>query len=261
MRSCCPTAFYVARPRSRSSPRSSSSTHPQLRARWATGRGAAVGARPTASPRNGGHPAPRLSTRPLPAVDGRPRSPGGRTLTSPSRPAHGGRAARPRPSSPMARSATAAERLADFLDAWRRPAGLGPRWRSRPCVVLEFVPRGPGGLDYAVEVRARYSDVLTGDRSGRSASRQVTAAEYRGRRSRRSRLAYHGCTTSGRRRLVAHAHCDDATALVEPSRGRTSCGLWSSTCARRDMQFMRAPTQSDVPPRPRRPSCALAIRR
>ena len=99
------------------------------------------------------------------------------------------------------------ERLADFLDAWGdlQVLDLGG---DRDRRLLEFSLEAPGH-DLPVEARARYREYFR-RRGGRwhLAKYHYEYVDI----ARGARLAYH-LHDIGPRRLVAHAHCDDASAL------------------------------------------------
>jgi len=124
------------------------------------------------------------------------------------------------------------ERLADFLDAWGdlRVSDLGS---DRDRRLLEFSLEVPGP-DLPVEVRALYSEYYR-RRGGR-----WRLAKYHYEYldvSRATRLAYH-LHDIGPRRLVAHAHCDDATTL-STEEGKHQLRAVELDLREVHMQFMR----------------------
>jgi hypothetical protein len=131
-------------------------------------------------------------------------------------------------------------RLADFLDAWGdlQVLDLGG---DRDRRLLEFSLEGPGH-DLPVEIRARY-----GEHYRRRGGRWLLAKyhyEYLDI-ARGARLAYH-LHDIGPRRLVAHAHCDDATTLATHE-GKHQLRAVELDLREVHMEFMRL-YASDVPP-------------
>ena len=131
-------------------------------------------------------------------------------------------------------------RLADFLDAWGdlQVLDLGG---DRDRRLLEFSLEAPGH-DLPVEIRARYGEYYR-----RRGGRWLLAKyhyEYLDV-AHGARLAYH-LHDIGPRRLVAHAHCDDATTLAT-SEGKHQLRAVELDLREAHMQFMRL-YASNVPP-------------
>jgi hypothetical protein len=104
------------------------------------------------------------------------------------------------------------ERMADFLDAWGdlHVLDLGG---DRDRRLVEFSLEAPGH-DLPVEIRTRYGECYR-RRGGRwlLAKYHYEYLDF----ARGARLAYH-LHDIGPRRLVAHAHCDDATTFSTDER-------------------------------------------
>ena len=132
------------------------------------------------------------------------------------------------------------ERLTDFLDAWGdlRVRDLGGDRERR---LLEFSLEAPGH-DLPVEIRARYGEYYR-RRSGRWLLVKYHY-EYLDI-ARGARLAYH-LHDIGPRRLVAHAHCDDATTLAT-NEGKHQLRAVELDLREVHMQFMQL-YASNVPP-------------
>jgi hypothetical protein len=101
------------------------------------------------------------------------------------------------------------DRLADFLDAWGdvRVLDLGS---DRDRRLLELALEAPGH-DLPVDVRARYREHYRRTRAGDWCLARY-GYEYLDVR-RGARLAYH-LHAIGPRRMVPHAHCEDASELA-----------------------------------------------
>ena len=105
---------------------------------------------------------------------------------------------------------TRRDRLADFLDVWGdlQVADYGSAVERR---LLAFTLDAPG-QDLPVEIKARYREYY---RRGRPGGWHLAKYDYEYFDvARGKRLAYH-LHDIGPRRLVAHAHCEDATDLAE----------------------------------------------
>jgi hypothetical protein len=105
---------------------------------------------------------------------------------------------------------TRRERLADFLDAWGdlRISDVGG---ARDRRLLEFSLEAPGE-ELPIEIRARYREYY---RRGRRGHWDIAKYHYAYLDlARAKRLAYH-LHDIGPRKLVPHAHCEDARDFVD----------------------------------------------
>ena len=132
------------------------------------------------------------------------------------------------------------DRLTDFLDAWGdlRVVDFGG---DRDRRLLEFSLEAPGH-DLPVEIRGRYGEYY------RRRGKRWLLAKYHYEYldiARGARLAYH-LHDIGLRRLVAHAHCDDATTLAT-NEGKHQLRAVELDLREVHMEFMRL-YASDVPP-------------
>jgi hypothetical protein len=102
------------------------------------------------------------------------------------------------------------ERLTDFLDVWGdlEVSDLGAAGTRR---VLSFFLQAPGE-DLPIEIKARYREYYRRERPGRWDIAKYTY-EYLDV-GHAKRLAYH-LHDIGSRKLVPHAHCEDARDLVD----------------------------------------------
>lgn len=133
------------------------------------------------------------------------------------------------------------ERLTDFLDGWGdlRVWDLGG---DRDRRLLEFSLEAPGH-DLAVEARARYSEYYRRERGG---SWRLTKYHYEYLdEARARRLAYH-LHDLGSRKMMPHAHCEDA-AVLSSDEGKHHLRAVELDLREAHMQFMRL-YASDSPP-------------